>query len=82
MYDICTEFISYWFHYWIHELIYFAGYKEHISQWILFSKPSEVLSGFTCANAIGKSWIMCLVISILRSVLSVDGNLNIPLWKH
>ena len=48
--------------------ISFAWYKEYIICLISFSKFSDVLPAFTCANASSNLWSICLGVNILSSL--------------
>ena len=51
-------------------IIYFAWYKEYIICLISFSKFSDVLPAFTCANVIVNLWSICLRLNILNCLWS------------
>ena len=61
-------------------VIYFDQYIECIISQVLFSKFSGVLSAFSCENAIGNFWKICLRDSILRCEQSETSDMraNIP----
>ena len=51
-------------------VISFAWYKEYIICLISFSKFSDVLPAFTCANASSNLWSICLGVNILSCLHS------------
>lgn len=53
----------------------------HNTWQISLSKLSDVLTCFTCGNAIGNFWSTCFDVNILIHVPSVDGIENNPLLK-
>ena len=61
MYYTFTDFIILLYTFLV---ISFAGYNEHMTYLILFSKLPDVLRAFTCARAIGNLWSLCFRVKI------------------
>ena len=79
LYYIFIEFIILLYTFFV---ISFAWYKEYMICRILFNKFSDVLPAFTCANATGNPWSICLGVINLSPLPDIFVSGEIYWYKY